>query len=52
MNMSLLWIVLVIVLIFALVGSPVVGGIRHNYGWGPSGLAIVIVIILVVLLLR
>ena len=50
--MNLLWVVLIIVLIFALLGAPSVGVWRHSYGWGPSGLGIVLVIILIFVLLR
>lgn len=43
---TLLLIVLIVVLV---VGAPQVG--LHNYGWGPSGIAGVIVLVLLILLL-
>jgi hypothetical protein len=49
--MNLLWLVVVVLVIFALLGSPSVGVWHHGYGWGPSGGIGLIVIILVVLLL-
>jgi len=45
----MLLLLLIIVLVFALGGLPQFG--YHQYGWGPSGLGFVIVLILVVLLL-
>jgi hypothetical protein len=45
--MYLLLIVVVLLLVFG--GLPQLG--YHNYGWGPSGIGFVILIILVVLLL-
>jgi hypothetical protein len=49
--MNLLWILVVIFLIFAFVGAPSIGPWHHSYGWYPSGIGTVIVIVLVVLLL-
>jgi hypothetical protein len=49
--MNLLWIIVVIFLIFAFVGAPGIGPWHHSYGWYPSGIGTVIVIVLVVLLL-
>jgi hypothetical protein len=49
--MNLLWIVVVILLIFAFVGAPGIGPWQHGYGWYPSGLGTIIVVVLVVLLL-
>ena len=50
--MDLLWILVVILLIFALLGVPAVGVWPHSYGYFPSGVVILIVILLIVLLLR
>jgi len=49
--MNLFWILVVIFLIFAFVGAPGYGPWHHSYGWYPSGIGTVIVIVLVVLLL-
>lgn len=49
--MNLLWVLLVILLIFAVVGAPGVGPWTHNYGWYPSGGLGLIVIVLLILLL-
>ncbi len=49
---ALLWVVLVVILIFALIGAPGIGPWNHNYGYYPSGLGVIIVIVLLVLLLR
>ena len=49
--MNLLWFVVVILLIFAVLGAPGYGPWHHSYGWGPSGIGGVLVIILIVLLL-
>jgi hypothetical protein len=49
--MNLLWVLVVIFLIFAFVGAPGYGPWHHSYGWYPSGIGTVIVIVLVVLLL-
>jgi hypothetical protein len=49
--MSLLTILIIILLIAVLGGLPRWG--YHNYGWGPSGiLGVVLVIILIVFLLE
>jgi len=46
----MLWTILIILLIFALLGGlPNLGW--HNYGWGPSGIVGVILIVLVIFLL-
>jgi hypothetical protein len=50
--MNLLWVLVIILIIFALVGAPGVGPWQHSYGWAPSGLGLVLVIVLVILLLR
>lgn len=47
--MQLLIIILILILIFG--GLPQVSGHWHNLGWGPSGLGIIVIIILFVLLL-
>jgi hypothetical protein len=49
--MNLLWLLVIILVIFAFVGAPGYGPWKHNYGWAPSGTGLVIVIIIVVLLL-
>ena len=49
--MNLLWFLVVIFLIFAFVGAPGYGPWRHSYGWYPSGIGTVVVIVLVILLL-
>lgn len=49
--MNLLWVLIVVLLIFAVIGAPGIGPWQHSYGWGPSGGVGLIVIILVVLLL-
>jgi hypothetical protein len=42
--------ILIVLLILMLIGSPTVS--RHNYGWGPSGiLGVILVIVLILLLL-
>jgi len=48
---NLLWIVVGVLLIFALLGSPIVGHGGFGYGWAPSGGIGLIVIILLILLL-
>ena len=50
--MNLLWILVVVLVIFAILGAPNVGPWNHGYGYYPSGFGLVIVLILVVLLLR
>lgn len=49
--MNLLWLVVLLLIVFAVVGSPSAGVWNHSYGWYPSGGVGLIVIILVVLLL-
>jgi hypothetical protein len=49
--MSLLWVLVIVLLVVALVGAPGVGPWQHSFGYAPSGLATLIIIILVVLLL-
>jgi hypothetical protein len=51
--MNLLWLLVVIILIFAVLGAPNVGPWgNHSYGYFPSGIGLLIVIVLVILLLR
>jgi hypothetical protein len=47
----MLWLLVVLLIIFAVVGVPEVGIWHHNYGYFPSGLGAILVILLVVLLL-
>ena len=49
--MNLIWVVLIVLLILALVGSPVGGLNLHSYGWKPSGLLGVVLVVLLILLL-
>ena len=44
-----MWLVIILVLILAFGGMPVFG--LHHYGWGPSGLLGMIVLVLVLLML-
>jgi hypothetical protein len=50
--MNLLWLLVILLIIFAVVGVPNVGVWHHNYGYAPSGLGLILVIVLLVLLLR
>jgi hypothetical protein len=49
--MNIIWILLIILLVFAVLGAPGVGPFTHNYGWAPSGLVTIIVVVLLILLL-
>jgi hypothetical protein len=49
--MNLLWALVIILLVFALVGAPGVGPWQHGFGYYPSGVATVVLVVLVVLLL-
>lgn len=49
--MNPLWLLVVILVIFAVVGAPGVGPWQHSYGYYPSGGLGLIVVILIVLLL-
>ncbi len=49
--MSLLVLLLVIVLVVAVLGAPGVGPVNHPYGWYPSGVGGIIVLVLIILLL-
>jgi uncharacterized protein DUF3309 len=48
--MSLLWLVLIVVLVIAVLGG-MPGLTSHNYGWGPSGIGAILVVILIIALL-
>lgn len=50
--MSLIWILIIALLLFSVIGAPSVGLWHHNYGYYPSGLGVILVIVLVVWLLR
>jgi len=52
MQMNLLWLLVIILLIGALVGWPGVGPVQHQYGYYPSGLGIILIVVLLILLLR
>ncbi len=49
--MNILWVIIVVLVVLALVGAPGIGPWHHGYGWGPSGIGGLIVLILVILLL-
>jgi hypothetical protein len=49
--MNLLWILVVLVVVFALVGAPGIGPWHHSYGWYPSGIGTVLIVLLVLFLL-
>lgn len=49
--MSLLWLLVILLIVFAVIGAPGVGPWQHGYGWAPSGGVGLIVLVLVVLLL-
>lgn len=50
--MNLIWILLVILIVVALVGSPAVGFGPWAGSWGPSGgIGLIVVVLLVLLLL-
>lgn len=48
---NLIWVVIVVLLVFAIVGAPGVGVWQHNFGYAPSGAVVVVVAILLILLL-
>lgn len=50
--MNLLWLLVIILIVLAVVGAPGVGVWHHNYGYYPSGLGVLLIIVLLVLLLR
>jgi hypothetical protein len=41
----------ILLVVFAVIGAPSVGVWHHGYGWGPSGIGGIIVLVLVILLL-
>jgi hypothetical protein len=49
--MSLAWIIVIVLILFAVVGAPNMGIWNHGFGYWPSGLGGLIVLVLVVLLL-
>ena len=49
--MSLIWVLLIVLVVVALVSAPGIGVWNHGYGYAPSGLFGLIVIVLLVLLL-
>lgn len=48
--MGLLWIVLIMLLVFAFIGAPNLGIVHHKYGYYPSGMILLIAIILLLVL--
>lgn len=44
-------ILIIILVLIAFGGLPNGGFVQHGYGWGPSGLSSVIVLVLIILLL-
>jgi hypothetical protein len=50
--MNPLWFVVILLLIFAIVGVPNIGVWNHGLGYAPSGIGLILVIVLLVLLLR
>ena len=49
--MNLLWVLVIVLLVLAFVGAPGLGPWHHNYGYAPSGIVGVIVIVLIIMLL-
>ena len=49
--MNLIWLLVIVLVVLALVGSPQIGVWQHGYGYAPSGVITLIVIVLIVLLL-
>lgn len=49
--MNLLWLLIVVLIVLAVMGVPSVGVFHHSYGYWPSGLGGLIVLVLVILLL-
>ena len=47
----MLWLLVIILVVIAFAGAPNVGFYHHSYGWGPSGIIGVVLVIVVVLLL-
>ena len=52
MNAQLLWVLVVILLLFAILGVPNFGFWNHGYGYVPSGIGLILIIVLLVVLLR
>lgn len=52
MSVNVLWVLIVVLLVFVLLGVPAWGPWQHGWGYYPSGLGLVIIIVLLVLLLR
>jgi hypothetical protein len=50
-SMNLIWILIVVLVVVALIGLPGLGPWHHSYGYYPSGLGGLLVIVLLVLLL-
>jgi Protein of unknown function (DUF3309) len=48
--MNLLWLLVIILIVFAVGGAPGIAW-DHGYGYAPSGIFTVIVVVLVILLL-
>jgi ABC-type methionine transport system permease subunit len=46
-----LFLIILVLVIFALIGAPGIGPWHHSYGWYPSGIGVVIVVVLILLLL-
>ena len=46
----MLWLLVIILVVLAFAGAPNVGFYHHGFGWGPSGILGVVLIIVVVLL--
>lgn len=48
--MNLVWVIVLIFIVLAIFGAPGIG-LNHSYGYGPSGLFGLIVLVLIILLL-
>lgn len=51
MNNPVLWIVVIVLLVLAFAGAPNVGFYPHRFGYMPSGLLTLVVVVLIILLL-
>ena len=49
---QILWVVLILLLIFGILGVPSVGIWNHGYGYWPSSAGFIIALVLLFLLLR
>jgi ABC-type methionine transport system permease subunit len=49
---NILWLLVILLVVFSLVGAPGLGPWQHSYGYYPSGLGLVLVIVLLIVLLR